>query len=173
MRDGINQGVASDRFVVEWWINSPRVNSRLSKRPRLKLDLAHFLAGEVEILNPSHAASTETKQDAPAPEVIVFPCEWQSLPPIYLSEQPPAIILVEIPANFQALRSAAPGLAADWRSHTRLIFEALFDCGYLVTDFVHLPAPHPADYQAEWQGESTARGAARSFYVLSFGESTL
>jgi predicted GNAT superfamily acetyltransferase len=65
-------------------------------------------------------------------------------------------VLVEIPADFQSLRSADPGLALEWRLHSRALFVELFGLGYLVTDFVHLPGTF-----------------ARSFYVLTFGESTL
>ena len=53
MRDGMNAGLPSDRFQVDWWIRSERVNRRLSKRQRLPLDLAHYLAAETAILNPS------------------------------------------------------------------------------------------------------------------------
>ena len=65
-------------------------------------------------------------------------------------------VLVEIPANFLALKSADSDLAQQWRLHSRTIFETLFEHGYLVTDFVYLPGNTP-----------------RSFYVLSYGESTL
>jgi hypothetical protein len=54
------------------------------------------------------------------------------------------------------MRSADPELALKWRLHSRALFVGLFKIGYFVTDFVHLPGTY-----------------ARSFYVLSFGESTL
>jgi predicted GNAT superfamily acetyltransferase len=66
------------------------------------------------------------------------------------------LCLVEIPANFPGLKSADPGLARAWRMQTRHLFQALFEAGYLVTDFLFEPAI-----------------PARSFYVLSHGESTL
>jgi predicted GNAT superfamily acetyltransferase len=62
---------------------------------------------------------------------------------------------VEIPADFQAMRSTDPALAFAWRVHTRELFERLFAAGYLVTDFVHVDGEQP-----------------RSFYVLVHGEST-
>ena len=67
------------------------------------------------------------------------------------TQQP--LLLVEIPADFLALKTASQTLALEWRLHTRDLFEALFERGYLVTDFVHLPGTY-----------------ARSFYVLSYGE---
>jgi chorismate synthase len=65
-------------------------------------------------------------------------------------------LLLEIPADFPALRAEEPDLALEWRLHTRPLFEESFASGYLVTDFVHLAGSQP-----------------RSFYVLSHGESTL
>jgi predicted GNAT superfamily acetyltransferase len=66
------------------------------------------------------------------------------------------VVLVEIPADFMALKAAYPALAADWRYHTQSLFENLFHRGYLVTDFVILDGTY-----------------ARSFYVLSHGDRTL
>ena len=51
MRDGLNVGLPSDRFDVDWWVNSQRVNHRLSKKVRRKLDLLHYLAAGAEIIN--------------------------------------------------------------------------------------------------------------------------
>ena len=41
MRDGLNAGLPSDRFQVDWWINTQRVKSRLGKRSRPTLKLNH------------------------------------------------------------------------------------------------------------------------------------
>ena len=68
----------------------------------------------------------------------------------------PALLLVEIPADYQALKNADMNLALAWRQHSQEVFETLFFAGYLVTDFVHLPGATP-----------------RSFYLLSQGDSTL
>src|ERR1044071_3147953 len=42
MRDGLNAGLPSDRFMVNWWIHPRRVERRLSKRPRRPLKLDDF-----------------------------------------------------------------------------------------------------------------------------------
>src|SRR5574339_799616 len=34
MRDGLNAGLPSDRFQVDWWVNTRRAERRLSKRAR-------------------------------------------------------------------------------------------------------------------------------------------
>jgi predicted GNAT superfamily acetyltransferase len=145
MRDGLNMGLPSDRFQVDWWVNSQRVTHRLSKRPRRKLDLANFLAAETAILNP-------TTID---PRGYPIPLHERSAEE-GLNQVRSSIVLIEIPADFMDLKSIDHDLALEWRLHTRQWFEALFNKGYLVTDFVHLPGAY-----------------ARSFYVLSNGMSTL
>ncbi|HLE13713.1 MAG TPA: hypothetical protein VI776_03115 [Anaerolineales bacterium] len=141
MRDGLNQGLASDRFEVDWWVNSGRVERRLSKKARLRLDLAHFLAAGAEIIN----ASTENGQDRPTPG---------SLPVIPTRENAP-LLLVEIPADFTRLKAADRDLAQGWREHTRALFESLFVSGFLVTDFVFLPGTHSRSYYVLSHGDST------------------
>jgi predicted GNAT superfamily acetyltransferase len=147
MRDGLNAGLASDRFQVDWWVNSHRVNRRLSRRARRPLDLAHYFAAGTQIINP-----TTIDEEG-------FPMPWSdALEPAAMEKLGPEVplLLVEIPADFQTLKAALPDLALEWRLHSRQVFEELFARGYLVTDFVHLPGLHP-----------------RSFYVLTHGESLL
>lgn len=148
MRDGLNEGIPSDRFQVDWWVNSQRVLRRLSKRPRRKLDLAHFLSAGAEIINP-----TEISGRGFARPTLHTAEGWQFESGKQGEE---GIFLVEIPSDFQELKAAEPDLALEWRRHTRVLFENLFSQGYLVLDFVFLPGNQP-----------------RSFYVVSHGENTL
>jgi predicted GNAT superfamily acetyltransferase len=151
LRDGLNVGLPSDRFQVDWWINTQRVNHRLSRRARHPLDLAHYLAAGAEVINP-----TEIGGDG-----MLHPAQSDRYEPLPRSADPgrakvAPLLLVEIPADYLALKSADYDLALRWRLHARALFEDLFHQGYLVTDFVFLKGTHP-----------------RSFYVLSYGESTL
>jgi predicted GNAT superfamily acetyltransferase len=146
MRDSLNSGLPSDRFEVDWWVNTQRVNRRLSRRARLRLDLAHFLAAGAIIVNPTRIDT----QGFPYP--IEDPTK-KSFSDEYGGEA--SLLLVEIPDDFQTLRAIDNELALSWRENTRILFENLFDQGYLVTDFVYLSGNHP-----------------RSYYVLSHGEST-
>ncbi len=145
LRDGLNLGLPTNRFQVDWWLNSSRVERRLSKKPRNKLDLAHFLEAEIEIFNPTilgrdgfphpgQASSHNTTNDTDLQRMF----------------------LVEIPSDIQTIKKANLALAAEWQDHSQIIFSKLFSDGYLVTDFIYLPGNFP-----------------RSFYVLSYGESTL
>jgi predicted GNAT superfamily acetyltransferase len=135
MRDELNVGLPSDRFQVDWWLNTRRVERRLSRRSRPTLSLANFRLAEATLLE--------------------LPQEQGSMPP------PPddvpqlngTLVVVEIPADFQALKAVDLSLARDWRFYTREVFEQSFASGYLVTDFI--------------------QEAGRSFYVLTFGETTL
>jgi len=147
MRDQLNAGLASDRFQVDWWVNSQRVNRRLSRAARQPLDLAHYLAAGIEVINPTAIGPTGW----PEPPSV----DDRSLPGGDQADGRP-LLMIEIPADFQALKAAEPDLAVNWRTHSRLLFEDLFMKGYLVTDFIYLSGSMP-----------------RSFYVLSYGESTL
>lgn len=143
MQDELNIGLPSDRFQVDWWVNTRRVNTHLSNQPRITLDLDHYLAAGAKVINPS----IYEKNRWPRPSEANFSD---------VSVEENRILLVEIPADFQSLRSADQSIALEWRMSTRAIFENLFARGYLVSDFVHLRGASP-----------------RSYYVLTHGDSTL
>jgi predicted GNAT superfamily acetyltransferase len=119
MHDGLNAGLPSDRFQVDWWLNTERVKRRLSRRSRPSLTLAHFRLAEATLFE----AHLDRKSLPHPPEEIL----------------PPAgtLLLVEIPSDFPALKAADLSLGRDWRYYTREVFEKAFATGYLVTDFIH------------------------------------
>ncbi|MGH2620164.1 MAG: GNAT family N-acetyltransferase [Anaerolineales bacterium] len=139
MRDELNQGLHSDRLQVDWWVTSNRVVSRLEDS-RPPLDLAHYLSAGAQRLNPAGLGVDGLAR----PGDSVEPATGN-------------LALVEIPPDFQQLKRADLGLAAEWRALTRGVFEDAFANGYVVTDFMHL------------KGEKFPR----SYYVLSLGEATL
>lgn len=151
MQDDINRGMPSDRFQVDWWVNSQRVTRRLSKRARKPLDLAHYFASGVEVINPTEIGDDGWPHPAPNDHYEPIP---RSADPGRREVAP--LLLVEIPSDFLALKSANLELALRWRQHSQSLFTDLFERGYLVTDFVFLKGTHP-----------------RSFYVLTYGESQL
>jgi predicted GNAT superfamily acetyltransferase len=140
MRDGLNAGLPSDRFQVDWWINTKRVEQRLSKRARPTLKLNHLARVGV---HPLYSLPTGP-DNLPAPPEHVPALEAQ-------------LIAAEIPSDFMALKSADFAIARDWRFFTREFFETAFAKGYIVTDFVF----------------DKGENLARSFYILTDGESTL
>jgi predicted GNAT superfamily acetyltransferase len=115
---GINSGLDTDRFDVEWWITSNRAKGR-TEQNRKPLSLQSLLSGGALLTNES----TFNRNGLLEP------------PPNYISH-PSNLILVEIPANFQEIKERDFALAVRWREHTRTLFENLFDSGFLVTDFV-------------------------------------
>jgi predicted GNAT superfamily acetyltransferase len=142
MDDALNRGLPSDRFEVDWWVNSNRVNRRLSRRRRNHLNLVHFISGGAPIINPVRYGE----------DGLPYPVEGAE----YSFDKELPILLVEIPADFVALKAQNLSLALKWRLHSRSIIEMLFEAGYIVTDFVRSTDSLP-----------------RSYYVLVHGESTL
>ncbi|MFQ5942203.1 MAG: GNAT family N-acetyltransferase [Anaerolineales bacterium] len=137
MRDGLNQGLPSDRFQVDWWVTSNRVESRIA-RSRPPLDLANYLSAGAQKLNSAGLGDDEL----PRPGKAV--------------EEPTAnLVLVEIPPDFLELKRLDMGLANEWRMLTRTIFEGAFEAGYVSTDFVYLKGEkYPRSYYLLSSGES-------------------
>jgi predicted GNAT superfamily acetyltransferase len=141
MDDNLNRGLPSDRFDVDWWVNSHRVNRRLSRRRRNHLDLVHFLSSGTPILNAAQMDQLGFPHPGDRAELQI----GKELP----------ILLVEIPVDFLLLKSSSLELALEWRLHTRSIFEDLFKAGYLVTDFVRSNDNLSRSYYVLVHGEST------------------
>jgi predicted GNAT superfamily acetyltransferase len=136
MPDALNAGLPSDRLQVDWWVTSSRVKERLSGR-RAALDLDSFTSAGCEILNPTTLAPERLPR-----------------PPDHFAKFAGMIALVEIPADFQTIKARDIALALAWRQHTRELFEAAFQSGYLVTDFFREPMG----------------GRLRAFYAISQGD---
>jgi predicted GNAT superfamily acetyltransferase len=126
MRDSLNAGLPSDRFQVEWWITTRRVADRLGGAPGDRPRLADLSAACAVWLNPP---SSDGVPQPPNPDADAS-----------TNASP---VLIEIPADFLALKAADPALALRWRLGTRAAFQALFRQGYVVTDFRHEPRPTP------------------------------
>jgi predicted GNAT superfamily acetyltransferase len=135
MRDELNVGLPSDRFQVDWYIASKRVATRLERR-RGRLEREHYTSAGAVLLNPANFESSLPR------------------PPAQVAGLFAVMALVEIPADFQSLKSADRSLALAWRLQTREIFERAFAHGYMVTDYIF---------------ESKLR---RGFYVLTHIETS-
>ena len=123
LRDDLNQGLATDRFQVDWWVASRRIETRLT-RQRPPLQLHHYLEVGAPIINP---AVWNDRELPVCHDPIAAP--------------PPDRFLVEFPADFQAIRRADSALALAWRLQLRSICEVAFASGYTVIDFVYEPGP--------------------------------
>ena len=107
----LERGLPSDRWVVNWHIASARVQERLR--------------GKTATFNPALPRVNETRliaQGFPQNQAIRLDLTDRRL-------------LVEIPAQTEAMRSRAIPLARRWRMESRRIFQAYRAAGYLVEDF--------------------------------------
>lgn len=120
---GINIGLRTDRFYVEWWVTSNRVQNRVaSSRGQLNLN-AYLGAGAVLV---NEAAVGEGGLPKP-------PSEFDRIGDRH--------VLVEIPSDIQIVKRHDMEVAKSWRQHTRDLFEFYFDNEYLVTDFIRHQEP--------------------------------
>jgi predicted GNAT superfamily acetyltransferase len=108
----LGKGLPSDRFLVEWWIATERVQQR---HDRIALDP---IGVDSPIANACTGASGDRRSTA-----------------IDLNLDAP-IVRVEIPNDLQAIKQSNMALAQDWRTKARDLFEAYFARGYEAIDFV-------------------------------------
>lgn len=112
MTDGLNAGIDSDRFEVEWYLASPRVTER-----------------------EAHTGESEFPADAPE----VYAVKWDDAGyPSIMDES--ALqgerLLVEIPVNINGLKANDMRKAARWRERTRSTFQHAFAAGYTATEIL-------------------------------------
>jgi predicted GNAT superfamily acetyltransferase len=118
MGDGLNSGLRTDRFEVEWWIASPRV--------RQFVDAGRVRTGHQALLDGGACLVNHVRLEADG-----------LLMPVGLTTDADAeTLLVEMPPEFQAIKAASMDLARAWREHTGIIFKYYFARGYVVSDFV-------------------------------------
>lgn len=119
MRDDLNRGLPSDRFQVEWWLDSDRAEACSRAVPPAPDPLP-------QVVNPAHSGAQGWLEPADEPGSRKFGAL-------------PDEVSVEIPADFLALKAAQPELALRWRLHCRLWFETLFSQGFMVFDYIYQP----------------------------------
>jgi predicted GNAT superfamily acetyltransferase len=139
LQDHLNKGVPTDRFKVDWWLNTTRVKKRMQKIPPKKLDLAHYLGAETMRINETEINDSGLV----VPRSSGFP------------NTKPSLLILEIPSDFPMIKDKDPELALTWRYHTRSLFQDLFQAGYLVTDFIFLSGKFPRSYYVLSDGKRT------------------
>ena len=111
----LHRGTPTDRFVVEWRLTTPHVERRIARTGALALRAAE--AADAPMVNETKDAGAWR---APATSDLTIDTRR---------------IWVEIPLGFTEIQRDAPGLALEWRTHTRDIFETYFARGYRAVDF--------------------------------------
>ena len=116
MEDELNKGLPSDRFEVEWWINSQRVASRLA-------------GGKDEVtLGGLHDQGVILVNRIDADQNLLF-----------LDRLPENdTLLLEVPVSLQQIKAGSLGRAKEWIDQTREFFVTAFNKGYVVTEFYSL-----------------------------------
>lgn len=110
--DDFNRGLPTDRFLVDWYIDSKRVDG--------------YRTGETAVPmteGAPHILHFAMKEGVPSPEQMD------------LDRQEP-VLLLPVPAHFQAVKRADMGIAAAWRDKTRSLFQSYFARGYTVTHLI-------------------------------------
>ncbi len=115
--DGLNRGLPSDRFEIEWWIKSRHVDTFIAGRDTpTRADLVRQGAYQVNVTQFSeNGVLTPLNADL---------------------RQNAETLLVEVPAVFQSIKATSIEVAKAWRAHTAAIFKHYFGRGYAVGDFI-------------------------------------
>lgn len=115
----IEQGLESDRFVVNWRIRTAAVERRMQgRRPSVAAMLRAPRINETRLNASGFPENSRIRFDLSQPT-----------------------LLAEIPAQTDLMRARSIGLARRWRLETRAIFLKYLRLGYRAEDFV---APCPA-----------------------------
>lgn len=106
MADGMNSGIPTDRFLVEWQVREEPPAERLTDIQQLPLLIAsaaqagYLIAGDVDL------------------------------------QQSAEKLAVPVPGNFQDMKKYDLSLALTWREKTRAVFSHYLNQGWRVTDLV-------------------------------------
>lgn len=138
MRDGLNVGLASDRFQVDWWINTRRVEGYLGERSHPALTMVDIEEAACQNLYPVDLRDGFIRPAGP------------------LASPQGNLLVAEIPVDFLKLKAADFELAKEWRVFSREVFETCFSAGYLVTDFIYdTSRDRPRSFYLLTYGEAT------------------
>jgi predicted GNAT superfamily acetyltransferase len=107
----LNAGLPSDRLLVEWWVNGPRLESEPDD--------------EYEEMVWNSPSIFEIQGQGPT--------RWIIKADFTLGTE---MVLLETPADIHPVKETNMELAFDWRMKVRKAFEKYLDKGYIVVDFI-------------------------------------
>ncbi len=111
MPDRLNRGLATDRFLAEWWIRSPRVRTALASQGKPP----HETVSESAILN-----QTFIKDEMRAPSGRT-------------SNPVSRVAFIEIPSSYDRARDVNSSILQKWREDTRKVYTSCFKSGFIAT----------------------------------------
>jgi predicted GNAT superfamily acetyltransferase len=110
----LHRGAPTDRFVAQWWLQSPRVEA---------------------IVDGGHAApAADDWAGVPCVNEVAPSGEWILCAGADLTRSGPRLS-VAVPPRFTDMLAARPADAHAWRLATRQIFQTYLSKGYRATDF--------------------------------------
>jgi predicted GNAT superfamily acetyltransferase len=116
----LHRGLATDRLLVRWELDHPRVARHAAGEAESPLELAGVPA----------LVELAWRRDLPVPSPPRLDLEGAEL-------------LLDIPADWDAVCAAGAGLAQEWQQAVRSAFEAAFARGYSAAGFVSTREPTP------------------------------
>ncbi len=111
MPDKLNRGLESDRFLAEWWVKSPRVDSRMKMRTT-----------QTESIQGLRIVNQTAIRDGirpPAGKLKLAATE--------------EALLIEVPYSYAQVREVDPAILQAWRMETRQLYSHYFSLGYFAT----------------------------------------
>jgi predicted GNAT superfamily acetyltransferase len=115
----LNEGLPTDRLLVEWWIRGRRVEAKAEDEAKVR-----------------NEAKAKVKVEAEAEVFVVEGCGVsQRVVAFHIDLDAPCLSL-EVPADIQQLKRTDMALAHDWRVRVREAFETYVGRRYVVTGFV-------------------------------------
>jgi len=132
----LHAGAPTDRFVARWWLRDPEVEARLADVARAT-GLAETMTGAAAGPTTSQTADSirgDRAADAVVVNDVVERGGWL-VPNQGRLDATAARLQVVIPPGFDRMLREAPGLALEWRLHSRDVFETCFARGYHAVGF--------------------------------------
>lgn len=131
MDDELNRGLPSDRFHVEWLIDSPHLQNRQERLANVEVQEGQLLLGW-SVREDGLPVATEREY------------AWEA-----------EFLFVPIPLQFQEMKKADRELAIDWRMKTRQVLREAFARGFAVAEITRTPG-EPVQHYALVQRSSLA-----------------
>ncbi len=117
-RDALNWGVPTDRFYVDWHLNSTWVQEHANNNYQ-STPYADWRAAGMPVVNPPHL------------EAGIWRC-GQIEEDAFAQKR----MLVAVPKQFQLVKKANDAWGLEWRLHTRTVFERVFATGFTTIDLL-------------------------------------
>lgn len=110
----LHGGIATDRFICQWWIRKPHVERRI--RGGVIRAVSHDVV-KAPVVNRVKALG-----DSLAPDGVELDCREPR-------------VMVDIPLDFTTMLAADAARAIEWRLQSRAVFVHYLGAGYRVVDF--------------------------------------